>query len=143
MNKALLPALAMVVIAPAATANAKDILLSCTLPAGSKMAIAINKQNVLQSGQPIKNLDRKSVTIGPRYITFNQAFATYINEWSINRYTLQYTITTVVRPDLRIVLNQKGACTGTVVAAKPAPEWQALVVAPVKTSAATRVGDPG
>ena len=143
MNKALLPVLAMIVIAPIATANAKDILLTCTLPAGSKMALAINNHKVLQGGQPITNLDPRSVTIGPRYITFNQAFSTYINEWSISRFTLQYTLVTVVRPDLHIVFNQKGSCSGTIVAANPAPAWQASVVAPVKTSAATRAGDPG
>ncbi len=124
MLKALIPAIAIVLAVSIGPAAAKDILLTCTLRSGNQVPLSISNNNVLKDRHTIKNLDQKSLTVGRSYIAFNQAFGTYDNAWRINRNNLQFTFKTILKPDSRVVLEEKGSCAMTASRAlqkKPAP----------------------
>jgi hypothetical protein len=55
MNRALFLAIALLSPVFVDHAAARDITITCTLPAGGKLTLAINSNDVLQSGQPMKN----------------------------------------------------------------------------------------
>lgn len=122
MYKALIPAIAIMFAASSVPAAAKDILLNCKLRSGNQVPLAISGNNVLKDGHSIKNLDQKSLTVGTSYIAFKQAFASYDNAWQINRNNLQFTFKTILKPDSRVVLEEKGSCTSAETASRMPPK---------------------
>ena len=119
MNKAILLAIAVMLAVQAGKACAKDILLTCSLPAGARLTLAINRRQILQSGHAMKNLDPKSIALGKRYIAFNQSFNTYTNAWTIDRNTLKYSVKTILKPGSRIVIDEKGSCANAAAKSRP------------------------
>jgi hypothetical protein len=113
MNRTLLPAIVIVQALTAAQVLAGGIALDCTLKTGNRLPLDIGRHEVTKSGLPLKNLDQKSVSIGPRYITFKQAFGTFENAWRINRATLTMNFKTVLQPAARTVIDERGSCAGT------------------------------
>lgn len=110
MNKALYSAIAILLAGFLQSAAAKDIVLSCTLRSGNRLPLTISDKKVLKDGQTIKNFDQRSLVVGPSYITFNQAFTTYDNAWSINRNNLKLTFKTILKSDSKVVLEDTGSC---------------------------------
>ncbi|MGO9170852.1 MAG: hypothetical protein ACLP7P_02645 [Rhodomicrobium sp.] len=134
MKKAILSAIAIISCAYMEQVEAAGIQLNCTLRVGNKLALEIKDKNVLKGGRPVTNLDPKSVVVGTRYITFNQAFGTYYNAWRINRNTLKVGFKTVLKPQRLVVLDEAGACANTVTAPREAqkshsPGWAAALSA--------------
>jgi hypothetical protein len=113
MNRMLLSAISLIAFAFLEQAKANDILLSCTLRPGNRLALGIGNGHVVKSGMPLQKLDPKSVAIGQGYITFNQSFKTYDNTWRINRATLKVSIKTVLKDNRRVVLDEKGSCANS------------------------------
>jgi len=121
MYKALISAIAIMVALSTGAAEAKDIVLTCKLRSGNQVPLVISGNSVLKDGHTIKNLDQKSLAVGTSYIAFNQAFGTYENAWRINRNNLQFTFKTILKPDLRVVLEETGSCANPVIASRPPP----------------------
>lgn len=118
MYEALIPAIAIMFAVSTEPAAAKDILLSCKLRSGNQVPLVISGNNVLKDGHSIKNLDQKSLTVGTSHIAFKQAFASYDNAWQINRNNLQFTFKTILKPDARVVLEEKGSCANAETASR-------------------------
>ncbi len=137
MKSAFLPAIATLVMLSTASVEAGDIALHCTLKADNRLPLGIRKHDVLKSGIHLKNLDQNSVSIGPRTITFRQAFGTYYNAWRINRSTLRIHFKTVLKPAARVVIDESGSCAGQRPAAQqtqaaPATNWATTLSALVR-----------
>ncbi len=118
MNKALYPAIAIALTACIGPAAAHDLSLVCTLESGNRLPLTIGDGKVLKDGHPLRNFDRKSFAASPARIAFNQSFRTYGNAWRIDRNTLQISLKTILKRSSRVVLEEKGTCTG----APPAPQ---------------------
>ncbi len=118
MYKALIPVIAVMFAASTEPVAAKDILLSCKLRSGNQIPLVISGNDVLKDGHSIKNLDQKSLTVGTGYIAFKQAFGSYDNAWRINRNNLQFTFKTILKPDARVVLDERGSCANAGLASR-------------------------
>ncbi len=112
MNRALCPAIAIALAAWLEPAAAHDLSLVCTLQSGNRLPLTIGDGKVLKDGHPLRNFDRKSFAASPARIAFNQSFDTYSNAWSIDRETLQISFKTVLKAYSRVVLEEKGTCSG-------------------------------
>ncbi|MGO9461009.1 MAG: hypothetical protein ACLP1W_12990 [Rhodomicrobium sp.] len=118
MSKKLLLIFAVIFCASIGQADAKGILLKCKLGTGTKLAFEIDKNRVLKGGRPLKKLDKKSVAIGAQYVTFQQRFTKFRNEWSFDRNSRELSFKTILVSNLRVVLDEEGSCVYTKVALK-------------------------
>jgi hypothetical protein len=137
MNPTFFTSIATLILLSTAPVNAEDIALNCTLRAGNRLPLGIDRHDVRKSGVHLKNLDQRSVSIGSRYITFRQAFGTYNNAWRINRTTLRINFKTVLQPAARVVINENGSCAGLKPAhlqaqAAPSNGWAARISALIR-----------
>jgi hypothetical protein len=112
---------------PTGDASADGLQLACSFQPGLRLALNIDKNRVLMGGSVIKNLDRNSVVIGRRHITFSQKFETHKNAWRINRGNLRFTFKTVLKRDLKVVIKEKGSCASTASALRPSGSAHALL----------------
>ncbi len=119
MYKAFIPVIAVMFAASTEPVVANDILLSCKLRSGNQMPLVISGNDVLKDGRSIKNLEQKSLTVGTGYIAFKQAFGSYDNAWRINRNNLKFTFKTILKPDSRVVLDERGSCANAETAYRP------------------------
>lgn len=111
--------LAIVFGASIGQAAAEGIFLNCKLRSGTKLAFEIHENRVLKSGKPLKNLDKKSVAMNARYVTFQQRFPKFRNEWSFDRNSRELTLKTILVSNLRVVLDEEGSCAYPKTASKP------------------------
>jgi len=118
MSKELLLILAIIFGASIGQAGAEGIFLNCKLRSGTKLAFEINENRVFKGGKPLKNLDKKSVAMNARYVTFQQRFTKFRNEWSFDRNSRELTLKTILVSNLRVVLDEEGSCTYPKMASK-------------------------
>ncbi len=118
MYKALISAIAIMFAVSTEPVAAKDISLICKLRSGNQVPLVISGNDVLNDGHSIKNLDQNSLTVGTGHIAFKQAFGSYDNAWRINRNNLQFTFKTILKPDSRVVLEEKGSCANAETASR-------------------------